>query len=218
MKCNSRTIIPDRLPEKEKEALIDNILPILIDKGLKAATMDYVASALQMSKRTLYEVFGSKSGMIRQVLDKMSRRHEEFIRSRFRECGNTLDAMISIYSFHRDMMRRISANFFHDMDRFYKEERACYDKDSDCRHVEMLKIIRRGVEEGMFRPDVDYNVHLRIMGIQMESLKRTEEIFPPDIEFLRVYDAIIIGFLRSIVTPEGMKRLDAASASFLTRH
>lgn len=38
-------------------SLIEKISAILNEKGLKATTMDLVAQRLQMSKRTLYEIF-----------------------------------------------------------------------------------------------------------------------------------------------------------------
>ena len=47
-----------------------------------------------------------------------------------------------------------------------------------------------------------------MMSIQMESLKRMEELFPPDITLLEVYDSICISFLRGISSPKGLEILD----------
>lgn len=43
------------------DSLINGIMMILLQNGLKATTMDSIASALQISKRTLYEIFSSKT-------------------------------------------------------------------------------------------------------------------------------------------------------------
>lgn len=200
--------VPQRLSEAEWQAMADVIVGLMMEKGLKSTTMDEIASRLQMSKRTLYEIFGSKSEMLRRVLAEIADKHQEFIHSTFENAENALDAMLKIFMEHRDMMKRVNVNFFRDMDRFYKDERKCYDEQGRTRHDEMMKVFELGVSQGMFRADADYDVQARIMTLQMESLKRMEEFFPPDIELIRVYDAIILGFLRSIASPKGMKILD----------
>ena len=178
-----------------------------MEKGLKSTTMDTVASRLGMSKRTLYEIFGSKDGMINATLDEMEREGKEYVAQTFATTENVMEAIIKVFKHNRDNMRSINVNFFRDLD-LYKDKRATYDKTRHARYDEVMKMFQKGVEEGMFRPDVDYGIQTRIMGIQMEGLKRMEEFFPPDIALLRVYDAIIVGFLRSIASPKGMHILD----------
>ncbi|MDE6335182.1 MAG: TetR/AcrR family transcriptional regulator, partial [Muribaculaceae bacterium] len=51
------------------DALIDAIGELLLKRGLKATTMDSIASALQISKRTLYEIFNSKNEMVLCALE-----------------------------------------------------------------------------------------------------------------------------------------------------
>ncbi len=72
----------------------------------------------------------------------------------------------------------------------------------------MMYAINLGVEQGVFRQDVNYPITLRMMSIQMESLKRMEEFFPPDVKLQDALDTIIVGFLRSIASPKGMEILD----------
>lgn len=169
--------------------------------------MDTVASRLGMSKRTLYEIFGSKDEMIKATIEELERSGREFVARTFSTTENVMEALIKVFKHNRDNMRSISVDFFRDLD-LYKDKRATYDRTRHARYDEIMKMFEKGVEEGMFRPDVDYKVQTRIMGIQMEGLKRMEEFFPSDITLLRVYDAIIVGFLRSIASPKGMGILD----------
>ena len=57
------------LKEEHYLRLIKAISEIIVKKGPSHTSMDYVASTLNMSKRTLYELFGSKDDMIRHVLE-----------------------------------------------------------------------------------------------------------------------------------------------------
>lgn len=190
------------------QALLSKIVPILLDKGLKSTTMDTVAAALGISKRTLYEIFESKSNMIREAIGALEEENQKFIATAFENADNVMEAMITVFKHNRDRMHRINVDFYRDMDRLYKSNREDYDRTRKMRNEKMLQLFRLGVEQGMFRSDVDYAVQSQLMGLQMEALKRIEELFPTEISLQRVFDSIIVGFLRSIASPKGMEILD----------
>ena len=188
--------------------LLNRIVPIILEKGLKSTTMDTVAATLGMSKRTLYEIFGSKSEMINRTLEAMERQNEEFVNLAFATSDNVMEAIIKVYKRNRDFIGSVNVDFYRDMDRLYKDKREDYDRVREGRHERMLNMFRLGVEQGMFRADVDYTVQSRMMALHMEALKRIEELFPPDITLQRVFDSIITSFLRSIASEKGMAVLD----------
>lgn len=206
-------MLRSQLKDSDYQRLLARIVPIILDKGLKSATMDSVAKALGMSKRTLYEIFDSKSEMIKEALSAIERQSHEFVTETFANSQNVMEAFITVFKHNRDLIGKVNVNFYRDMDRLYKDKRKDYERYRQSRNEKMVQMFKKGVDQGMFRPDVDYYVQTRIMGLEMEALKRIEELFPPDIDLLRVFDSIIIGFLRSIASQEGMKVLDKLTAS-----
>lgn len=196
------------LSTHEYGRLIEAITPVITRKGLKATTMDHVAATLGISKRTLYEIFESKAQMIKEVLDHVHELQMDILRDIFGKSETVMEAMIGVFHTNRDIMRLISVEFLRDMDGYFKEMRSIYEKCEEDRHREMLRMFNLGVSQGVFRADVNYDIQSRIMKIQMESLKRMEELFPPDITLQEVYDAITVSFLRGIATPKGMEILE----------
>lgn len=203
------------LKEEEYQTLLGRIVAILLRKGLKSATMDDVASELGMSKRTLYEIFGSKSEMIKAALGELERQTESFVAQAFARAGNVMEAFVDVFKYNRDIIGSTSVDFYRDLD-LYKDKRKVYEKMRDNRHAKMHQMFCLGIKQGMFRPDVDFNVQGRLMGLQMEALKRIEELFPPEIPLQRVFDSVIIGFLRSIASEKGMKILDSLTSELTT--
>lgn len=197
----------DIKPHNYRE-LLNRILPTIMSNGLKSTTMDSVAASLGMSKRTLYEIFGSKSEMIREALCELERQSHEYYTEVFAKAGNVMEAIIAIFKYNRDFVGSVNVEFYRDMDTLYKDKREEYDRVREKRYEKLSNLFKLGVEQGMFRPDADYDVQTRMMGLQMEGLKRIEELFPPDISLQRVFDAIIISFLRSIASEKGMRVLD----------
>ena len=71
------------------------IFAIVIRKGPKATTMDYVAQRLGMSKRTLYEIFGSKDEMLSEVIVDNRTRHGAKIREIMEKTTNMMEATLN---------------------------------------------------------------------------------------------------------------------------
>lgn len=190
------------------DALIDAIMMIFLKNGLKATTMDSIAAKLQISKRTLYEIFSSKTEMVTCALEAFHKRHTDALKEIFHSSKNVMEGILRGFFAHRDVMSRANVNFFRDLDSIFAESR------NDSNHSKLtfldnyVRVLEKGVEEGFFRSDVNFMLQCRLQWIQMESLKRMEEFFPPDITLLEAYDSISIGFLRSISTQKGLEMLD----------
>lgn len=194
--------------ERERgQELYGKIEQVLVKRGMKGCTMDVVAATLGMSKRTLYEIFGSKDEMIRRVLADMDTRHRADCEKIFRETPNVMEAMARYAFYTQRAMQRLSPEFLQQLQispelRRHKREEA--DKNTD----RLMALVRRALDQGVFRQDVDYPVSLRLLSLQYESLACMSDIFPPQVTLPQAFQAITIGFLRSIASPEGMRILD----------
>ena len=193
---------------EQRDKLLDSILSILLERGLKATTMDSVAEKLQMSKRTLYELFNGKKEMIIACMG----RHQEQMRAHNSEimsqAPDAMTGLLRIFMSMRKMMERANADFFKDMDNLFPDAGKKYRKQHQESGRQMKQLFERGVSEGVFRTDVNFPVVFRMFQLQMESLKRMEEIVENQFTLVEVYDAVSISFLRSIATPKGMYILD----------
>lgn len=206
------------LSTEDYNRLLESIKELMIEKGLKSLTMDSVAASLGMSKRTLYEIFESKQHMFQEVL---AYQHELHIRSCmeiFKTSENTMEAMLQIFIRQRNLMAKVNPSFFRDMDHAFSDIKDVYENAEEERHRKFLEMFTLGVSDGVFRKDVNYTVTSKIFKIQMESLKRMEELFPQELTLLDVYDNIIIGLLRSVATPKGMEILDRLTATLFPKY
>lgn len=196
------------------ENLLNEITEILLKNGLKATTMDDVAARLKMSKRTLYELFTSKANMVQLALGTLHKNLVEAHSQILLESNNAIEAILKCFMHHRSAMQQINADFFKDLDEFYPEERQNCSGSKEVYFTNLTNLLDIGVEEGLFRREIDFRVYCHIVAVQMELLKRAENIFPPDISLLEVYDSICIGAMRSIATSRGHEILDSLLPEF----
>ena len=188
--------------------LLSMIFQLILERGIKGLTMDSVASSLSISKRTLYEIFESKSDMIVKTMSYMNEVRRKVTYEAYMSAPNSLNGILRIFLLQREFICNVNVNFFRDMDQISRDIRENYREESERNIVDSQNFIKQGIEEGVLRDDIDFTVQFRILEIQMESLKRMEEHFPPEITLIRAYDAIYVGFLRGIVSAKGMEMLD----------
>ncbi len=202
------------LTAEQYDQLINKIFSILAERGPADTTMDLLAKRLSMSKRTLYEIFGSKDDMIRAIMDHSHHEYSVKIEEIIRASDNVMEAAANILAYHQKMMSRLSAQFFKDMDTKYHHLHEEYESHSRKWTGYMQRAIRQGIRQGVFREDANYDVIIPLLRVQMESLKRMEEFFPPDITLTEAYNTICLGLLRSIANTKGMEILDKMSYKF----
>ena len=189
---------------KLKEAIFD----ILLQHGMKKTTMDMVASTLSMSKRTLYEIFENKEQMLEIILEYYHHKHIASCSEIFRKSSNVMEAFYLILKGHQEMMKKANSCFFQDMDSSYSKMRQVYDGQNDAWIQKMLDAIELGKKQNVFRSDINYPIIVRMLRIQMESLKRMEEFLPSSVTISEAYDTITMSFLRSIASHHGAEVLE----------
>ena len=54
----------------QKERIIDQAMHMFVSQGIKSVRMDDIAQQLGVSKRTLYELFGDKEGLLYLAMDR----------------------------------------------------------------------------------------------------------------------------------------------------
>lgn len=196
------------LTTEQYERLSNAITAIVAEMGPSHTTMDLVAKRLGMSKRTLYEIFGSKDDMMRDIMQSIHQQMNRDIEEIVKSSENVMESMARVIGYYKEHMKRLNANFFRDMDSRYKNLRSEYETSERSDLLHLTQAIRIGIRQDVFRRDVNYPVMLRLLRVQMESLKRMEEFFPPDITLVEAYDTIGTSFMRSIATPKGMEILE----------
>ena len=188
--------------------ILECIMEALMKNGLKATTMDAVASSLQMSKRTLYEIFGSKEEMFREAHLYFHKKIASALQKIFDSSENVMEGIINCFLYNRDMMSVVNVEFLHDIEQYATNSKMFSEEHRRHHYQNLFEVLQQGVKEGYFRDDINLMVQCRMFILQMQSLKRTEELFPEDISLLEVYDSIIIGFLRGISSQKGLSEIE----------
>ena len=153
----------EREKEHRREEILDAAQTVFFGKGLAVATMDEIAETAELSKGTLYLYYKSKEDLYLAVMMRgMELMYEKFrnvLKADDSVPGNILrlaDAYLDYYYEHRDyfrMMHYLQTPQFHKQ---VTEEMKTSCNDLNQRIWDLVvTLLKRGIDEGYLRPDLD---------------------------------------------------------------
>ena len=177
-----------------------------LHRGVKSVKMDDIANLLGISKRTLYEIYSNKEELLLECV----RMHEEECDRQMAEYGNSpkhsvIDIIIEFYKHQIEGVNGVSPIFFYDLHRYHSVIEY-FEQKRQLRNKNAKEFFMRGVHEGYFRSDIDFDIVLRIGQESMDYAMRTEMYKNYDMK--HILHNILLLFLRGLCTAEGIARLD----------
>ncbi|NLE33491.1 MAG: TetR/AcrR family transcriptional regulator [Bacteroidales bacterium] len=178
--------------------------------GIKAVTMDTIATHLGISKRSIYERFRDKDTLLYAVLDSMIARQREKIESILESSPDVISAVFTIIRMSRNHAATMNPLISSDLKKYHSSvlerlRETCGHPD----HEAALRILAKGISQGIFRHDIDTEIVGRAFrGIA--GLTGDEELFPAD-RFMRrdIMINVMVNYMRGISTAKGIKLIDS---------
>ena len=132
-----------------------------LHKGVKSVKMDDIANTLAISKRTLYEIYSNKEELLLEAV----RIHEQEFNDHMLQYSldknhNVMDIIIEFYKKKLLSIADVSPLFLVEL-RKYKQVVEYLERMNAERHNNALLFFRRGVKEGFFRSDLNFDIILK---------------------------------------------------------
>lgn len=188
-----------------KQRVIQVALNEFLVQGIKAVRMDDLASQIGISKRTLYEMFKDKEELLMDCLLYSNQREKERVNDIRSKSKNVLEVILGVFLYSIEMLHETNKLFFEDI----KKYPAAYKLVQEVRNIdskEKMAFFRQGVEQGIFRSDINFPIVNELVKQQFNLLVNTD--FFSHHPFLDVYESIMFTYLRGISTVEGVSMLE----------
>lgn len=197
-----------------RERILEKALKEFMENGIKCITMDDIASSLGISKRTLYEVFPDKESLLCECVDRRKAEFEEFIKDVLATASNVLEVLLKCCQRSIENFHATNKNFFEDIKKYPKVyERMMERRDSEAEAT--INFFRQGVEQGIFRSDVNFAIVNLLVHEQIDLLLNTDicKKYP----FIDVYESIMFTYIRGIATVRGAEELEEFIQAYRTK-
>ena len=178
-------------------------------KGIKSVRMDDIAQSLNISKRTLYEIYENKEVLLFECLKTSKARAQEEMTFIAAQQNNVMDIILDIYRSKMSQLQKINPQFYSDLEK-YPQLQSFLEEQHDKDRTKLKDFLRRGIEEGYFKGDINVDIIANVFDAineYMMSHKLYTE-FPLE----QLFNNMLFVTIRGICTQKGVAVID----TFLT--
>ena len=188
-----------------RERILNTASSNFRQRGIKAVKMDDIANSLSISKRTLYEIFHTKEDLLYECVKTY---HENFMTKLHEAVSNGKNVIEIIAEIYKLQMKESSLSspiFYAELSK-YPQVDDYFRRHYEERKSRSVDFLMKGVEDGYFRPDINYDIVNRIANANTEYVMRTKlyNQYPLHVIFWNVQLLLV----RGMCTEKGLKILD----------
>ena len=155
--------------------------------GIRSVTMDELAKALAISKKTLYQYFKNKEDLVTQIIhyflaDEMSRYQKIHA-----EAGNAIDEMLKMANYIISHLKMMNPTTMYDIQKYYPNVWQLLEKHrTEFVYSVVLDNLKKGMKEGIYRKNINAKIiaKLYVVSIQVfldNQLFKENQLKPVDI-------------------------------------
>jgi len=188
-----------------RERIVETAMSAFASQGIRAVKMDDIARQICISKRTLYELYENKESLLFEVVRFFHSNRERRMVELVQHGKNAIDIVLEAYRQRLEELRGISPLFYDDLKK-YPRVLKFLEENKEKNSQRFVDFLHRGVAEGYFRSDLDYN----LVPLMFDAIGRyimIRELYRQyDMEL--VFRSLVFTSLRGICTEMGAKALD----------
>ena len=173
--------------------------------------MDFIASTLSISKRTIYELFTDKEQLLLEALKLHNERMRREAKEEIRKADNVLDIILRLYTLYFEKLKSVNSNFIKELERYPNISKRNRERNhkNDKKFIAWMEM---GRKQGLLREDANFEILLYILRRDLEIIftvslsSDTNELskYTPD----ELGRTLILFYLRGISTPRGQEIIE----------
>lgn len=172
------------------------------ERGIKAVRMDDIAKRLNISKRTLYEIFEDKKELIYECITCKHMQEIKRQKELNRQAGNVLERVFMEMAYSIETFNQTSPEFYRDLQK-YPRFIELKNEQIEKNRSEAVKFLERGKAQGLFRSDVRFDLILDLLHLQLENT--FEKHLDSKYDIKEIFYYIVITLFRGCATAKGIQ-------------
>jgi AcrR family transcriptional regulator len=193
-----------------RERIIEKAMQDFSMHGIRAVKMDDLANELGISKRTLYEIFKDKETLLFEGMKVYDDRKREYLHSYAEdERHHVIDIIMEAYHMKVEEVRAVNPDFYLDLMKYPRLVQHMKEAQQKSREG-FLAFMKRGVDDGYFRPDVNYELVPHIFDALGQYILTNSLVQQYSVEEL--FSNCFLIALRGFCTDKGLHTIDKLMA------
>ena len=187
-----------------REVILKTAMTAFAEKGIRAVKMDDIAEKLTISKRTMYELYATKEELLYEGVKTYHERQKAKL-VELAKCKDLMEILVKYYRIRVEESHNTSQAFYNDLIKYPRVLRYLNREKMHSRE-NLLKFFERGVLEGYFRDDINYELAACLFDAVGRYVMEQRLYSQYSIEDL--FNSLSFVSLRGLCTEKGIKKLD----------
>ena len=191
-----------------KERILTECSQMLMSAGPSSMTMDDVARACGISKRTLYETFPDKRTLIEECVNRQHKIKNAEVKEIFETSNNCFEAMYRVYQRARKMYANTSVAFINDIKRLYPDIFNQHKGNEKVTVDGLSNVLRKAQDEGLVIKRINPEIAAYLFVASMRELHENAHFAQYGFKSDDMFDHVFISFLRGVATIKGIEMIE----------
>ncbi len=191
---------------EQRAKIIETAANAFRSKGIKAVTMDDVAHLMGMSKRTLYQIFRDKESLLLAVMEDVARRHRTRTLELRQQTSNVLEILLISFEERMAEQGKVCPDFFDGIEK-YPRIKSYTAKMRNRDALLARNFLETGIEQGIFRTDIDFEIVFAFLQNCTEMLVSKEFMKMHSLSHIFANSLLIV--IRGCATAKGVEMIDS---------
>ena len=187
-----------------KQKILEQTFELIMKYGIKSVSLDDISRRIGISKKTIYQYFENKKGLIHEVIENHIIEDEAEITSIINKSKDAIDEMLQVAKHVLIFLRSMSPSMMFDTQKYYPQiwERV------ENQHFKFIldtvvKNIERGQQEEFYCVDIDADIISKMYVRQILTLA-DESVFPlSKYDRSDLYKSLVTYHVRGLLNDKG---------------
>lgn len=192
-----------------KSRILHTCQELFFKYGVRAVTMDEVATELGISKKTIYQYFENKEDIIIQVAASFCDRHKEYCTQLCADAQDPIDEQIRMIRYNEELINSMNPALAMEVRKYFP---AAWDVlsefDQEFFYELNVSNIKKGKAMGLYRDDADPEILSAIHCANHDNVISIEMPQITDRSLTDITQQYVWHFLHGLCTPKGRALLD----------
>lgn len=192
-----------------KSSILKSACDSFLTLGFKSVTMDDIASKLAISKKTLYKYFKNKEALVKAASTEFHQKISEVICSIMKENFNAIEESIRIKNAVNEHLMKSRTSPMYQLKKYYpKIYSELFSKEYDTFKMCVLHNLNKGIDEGLYRSDLDKNNILKFYFLLINGIHESDVFDRNQFTEAELGQIALEYHIRAIATEKGIKELE----------
>ncbi|OGX85530.1 TetR/AcrR family transcriptional regulator [Hymenobacter glacialis] len=192
-----------------KDRILNRAQQLFMRNGIKSVSMDDIAAEMAMSKKTLYKWFENKDQIVEASMSRHLQGTQCDCTAMMETATSAIDELFQMMEWTRQHFSTVHPSIFYDLKKFHPSTWQLWLAHKNQFILsQIIQNLRRGIDEGFFRADLDVDVIARMRLAQIDIMFNSDVyphlLYPSE----RVSQALLEHFMLGVATLKGHKLIN----------